>query len=227
MSEKTHRAICGAAIAAGVLVRLARLTSLPAGISAEEALVAGQSTLADGRLLLRAGADDPAFAMVGRDDRAVVGRADRAVRRSVRPEQKLTVRLPLALLSLRGDAGGLRTGRGAFRQARGALDADDCRALPDFRAGSADDLRLVRALYLLPVRCAWCAQHMETGGIYPGMIVLALTAYAQDMSFLHRSGGDSGLRDHRADFRQEKAACGDFRRDRPAAVRAMLRRLST
>ena len=29
MSEKTHRAICGAAIAAGVLVRLARLTSLP------------------------------------------------------------------------------------------------------------------------------------------------------------------------------------------------------
>ena len=34
MSEKTHRAICGAAIAAGVLVRLARLPSLPAGISA-------------------------------------------------------------------------------------------------------------------------------------------------------------------------------------------------
>ena len=30
MSEKTHRAICGAAIAAGVLVRLARRTSLPA-----------------------------------------------------------------------------------------------------------------------------------------------------------------------------------------------------
>ena len=39
MSERTHRAICGAAIAAGVLVRLARLTSLPAGISAEEELV--------------------------------------------------------------------------------------------------------------------------------------------------------------------------------------------
>ena len=34
MSERTHRAICWAAIAAGVLVRLARLTSLPAGISA-------------------------------------------------------------------------------------------------------------------------------------------------------------------------------------------------
>ena len=43
MSEKTHRAICGAAIAAGVLVRLARLTSLPAGISAEEALVGVQA----------------------------------------------------------------------------------------------------------------------------------------------------------------------------------------
>ncbi|MFR8178356.1 MAG: hypothetical protein ACLVB5_15310 [Christensenellales bacterium] len=42
MSEKTHRAICGAAIAAGVLVRLARLTSLPAGISAE-ALVGVQA----------------------------------------------------------------------------------------------------------------------------------------------------------------------------------------
>ena len=43
MSEKTHRAICGAAIAAGVLVRLVRLTSLPAGISAEEALVGVQA----------------------------------------------------------------------------------------------------------------------------------------------------------------------------------------
>ena len=43
MSEKTHRAICGAAIAAGVLVRLARLTGLPAGLSAEEALVGVQA----------------------------------------------------------------------------------------------------------------------------------------------------------------------------------------
>ena len=43
MSEKTHRAICWAAVAAGILVRLVRLTSLPAGISAEEALVGVQA----------------------------------------------------------------------------------------------------------------------------------------------------------------------------------------
>lgn len=43
MSDRTHRMVCCAALAVGVLVRLVKLSSLPAGISAEEALVGVQA----------------------------------------------------------------------------------------------------------------------------------------------------------------------------------------
>ena len=38
IDEKTHRRLCLAMLAVGVLVRLVKLTNLPTGISAEEAL---------------------------------------------------------------------------------------------------------------------------------------------------------------------------------------------
>ncbi|MFR5796292.1 MAG: hypothetical protein ACLUI3_12605 [Christensenellales bacterium] len=133
MSEKTHRAICGAAIAAGVPRSAGGLTSLPAGISGGGACRrAGQSALADGRLPLPGRADDPAFAMGGRATGPLLAVLT-APFVGLFGIDKLTVRLPLALLSCAAMPARLRAGRGAFRQARGALDAADCRALPDFR----------------------------------------------------------------------------------------------
>ena len=100
MSEKTHRAICGAAIAAGVLVRLARLTSLPAGISAEEALVGVQAKALwqTGGFLFGQGLTTQLSQWAGETTGPLLAVLT-APFVGLFGMSKLTVRLPLALLS--------------------------------------------------------------------------------------------------------------------------------
>ena len=100
MSEKTHRMICGAAIAAGVLVRLARLTSLPAGISAEEALVGVQAKALwqTGGFLFGQGLTTQLSQWAGETTGPLLAVLT-APFVGLFGLSKLTVRLPLALLS--------------------------------------------------------------------------------------------------------------------------------
>ena len=169
MSEKTHRAICGAAIAAGVLVRLVRLTSLPAGISAEEALVGVQAKA----LWQWAGeTTGPLLAVLTAPFVGLFGMS------------KLTVRLPLALLSCAAmpAAYGLGEALSGRRAARWMLlIAALC---PIFVLEARMTCGSCAALYLLPIALCLIARGVtKPAALYPGMIVLALTAYAQDMYF--------------------------------------------
>lgn len=80
MSDRTHRMVCCAALAVGVLVRLVKLSSLPAGISAEEALVGVQakSLWQTGGFLFGQGLTTQLAQWEGETTRAAAGGADRA-----------------------------------------------------------------------------------------------------------------------------------------------------
>lgn len=185
MSEKTHRAICGAAIAAGVLVRLARLTSLPAGISAEEALVGVQAKALwqTGGFLFGQGLTTQLSQWAGETTGPLLAVLT-APFVGLFGMSKLTVRLPLALLSCAAmpAAYGLGEALSGRRAARWMLlIAALC---PIFVLEARMTCGSCAALYLLPIALCLIARGItKPAALYPGMIVLALTAYAQDMYF--------------------------------------------
>lgn len=185
MSEKTHRAICGAAIAAGVLVRLARLTSLPAGISAEEALVGVQAKALwqTGGFLFGQGLTTQLSQWAGETTGPLLAVLT-APFVGLFGMSKLTVRLPLALLSCAAmpAAYGLGEALSDRRAARWMLlIAALC---PIFVLEARMTCGSCAALYLLPIALCLIARGVtKPAALYPGMIVLALTAYAQDMYF--------------------------------------------
>lgn len=185
MSEKTHRAICGAAIAAGVLVRLARLTSLPAGISAEEALVGVQAKALwqTGGFLFGQGLTTQLSQWSGETNGPLLAVLT-APFVGLFGMSKLTVRLPLALLSCAAmpAAYGLGEALSGRRAARWMLlIAALC---PIFVLEARMTCGSCAALYLLPIALCLIARGVtKPAALYPGMIVLALTAYAQDMYF--------------------------------------------
>ena len=185
MSEKTHRAICGAAIAAGVLVRLARLTSLPAGISAEEALVGVQAKALwqTGGFLFGQGLTTQLSQWAGETTGPLLVVLT-APFVGLFGMSKLTVRLPLALLSCAAmpAAYGLGEALSGRRAARWMLlIAALC---PIFVLEARMTCGSCAALYLLPIALCLIARGVtKPAALYPGMIVLALTAYAQNMYF--------------------------------------------
>ena len=185
MSEKTHRAICGAAIAAGVLVRLARLTSLPAGISAEEALVGVQAKALwqTGGFLFGQGLTTQLSQWAGETTGPLLAVLT-APFVGLFGMSRLTVRLPLALLSCAAmpAAYGLGEALSGRRAARWMLlIAALC---PIFVLEARMTCGSCAALYLLPIALCLIARGItKPAALYPGMIVLALTAYAQDMYF--------------------------------------------
>ena len=177
MSERTHRVICWAAIAAGVLVRLVRLTSLPAGISAEEALVGVQAKALwqTGGFLFGQGLTTQLSQWAGETTAPFVGLFGMS---------KLTVRLPLALLSCAATpaAYGLGEALSGRRAARWMLTI--AALCPIFVLEARMTCGSCAALYLLPIALCLIARGVtKPAALYPGMIVLALTAYAQDMYF--------------------------------------------
>ena len=111
--------------------------------------------------------------------------ADRAVRRSVRPEQADGAAAARAALLLRGDAGGLRR-REALSGKRAArwMLAIVARSARFFVLEARMTCGSCAALYLLPIALCLIARGItKPAALYPGMIALALTAYAQDMYF--------------------------------------------
>lgn len=185
MSEKTHRAICGAAIAAGVLVRLARLTSLPAGISAEEALVGVQAKALwqTGGFLFGQGLTTQLSQWAGETTGPLLAVLT-APFVGLFGMSKLTVRLPLALLSCAAmpAAYGLGEALSGRRAARWMLTI--AALCPIFVLEARMTCGSCAALYLLPIALCLIARGVtKPVALYPGMIVLALTAYAQDMYF--------------------------------------------
>ena len=177
MSEKTHRAICGAAIAAGVLVRLARLTSLPAGISAEEALVGVQAKALwqTGGFLFGQGLTTQLSQWAGETTGPLLAVLT-APFVGLFGMSKLTVRLPLALLSCAAmpAAYGLGEALSGRRAARWMLlIAALC---PIFVLEARMTCGSCAALYLLPIALCLIARGVtKPAALYPGMIVLALT----------------------------------------------------
>ena len=176
MSERTHRVICGAAIAAGVLVRLARLTSLPAGISAEEALVGVQAKALwqTGGFLFGQGLTTQLSQWAGETTGPLLAVLT-APFVGLLGMSKLTVRLPLALLSCAAMPAAYGLGEALSGRTIAAL-------CPIFVLEARMTCGSCAALYLLPIALCLIARGVtKPAALYPGMIVLALTAYAQDM----------------------------------------------
>lgn len=185
LSERAHRGICLAALAAGVLVRLIGLTSLPAGISAEEALVGVQakSLWQTGGFLFGQGLTAQLAQWEGETTGPLLAVLT-APFVGLFGMNKLTVRLPLALLSCAAmpAAYGLGEAVSGRRAARWMLVI--YALCPIFVLEARLTCGSCAALYLLPIAlCLMVRGLKRPAALYGGMAILALTAYAQDMYF--------------------------------------------
>ena len=185
MSDRTHRMVCCAALAVGVLVRLVKLSSLPAGISAEEALVGVQakSLWQTGGFLFGQGMTTQLAQWEGETTGPLLA-ALTAPFVGLFGMNKLTVRLPLALLSCAAmpAAYGLGEAVSGRRAARWMLIL--YAVCPIFVLEARLTCGSCAALYLLPIALCLLARGISRPvELYIGMVVLALTAYAQNMYF--------------------------------------------
>ena len=185
ISEKTHGAICMTALAVGLLIRLVKLTSLPAGISAEEALIGVQakSLVQTGGYLFGQGLTTQLAQWEGETTGPLLAVLT-APFVGLFGMNKLTVRLPLALLSCLAmpAAYGLGEAVSGRRAARWMLVI--YAICPIFVLEARLTCGSCAALYLLPIAlCLMVRGISRPAELYIGMIVLALTAYAQDMYF--------------------------------------------
>ena len=185
MSDRTHRMVCCAALAVGVLVRLVKLSSLPAGISAEEALVGVQAKalMQTGGFLFGQGMTTQLAQWEGETTGPLLA-ALTAPLVGLFGMNKLTVRLPLALLSCAAmpAAYGLGEAVSGRRAARWMLIL--YAVCPIFVLEARLTCGSCAALYLLPIALCLLARGISRPvEMYIGMVVLALTAYAQDMYF--------------------------------------------
>ena len=185
MSDRTHRMVCCAALAVGVLVRLVKLSSLPAGISAEEALVGVQakSLWQTGGFLFGQGMTTQLAQWEGETTGPLLA-ALTAPLVGLVGMNPWTVRLPLALLSCAAmpAAYGLGEAVSGRRAARWMLIL--YAVCPIFVLEARLTCGSCAALYLLPIALCLLARGISRPvELYIGMVVLALTAYAQNMYF--------------------------------------------
>lgn len=185
MSDRTHRMVCCAALAVGVLVRLVKLSSLPAGISAEEALVGVQakSLWQTGGFLFGQGMTTQLAQWEGETTGPLLA-ALTAPLVGLFGMNPWTVRLPLALLSCAAmpAAYGLGEAVSGRRAARWMLVI--YAICPIFVLEARLTCGSCAALYLLPIALCLLARGISRPvELYIGMVVLALTAYAQNMYF--------------------------------------------
>lgn len=185
MSDRTHRMVCCAALAVGVLVRLVKLSSLPAGISAEEALVGVQakSLWQTGGFLFGQGMTTQLAQWEGETTGPLLA-ALTAPFVGLFGMNPWTVRLPLALLSCAAmpAAYGLGEAVSGRRAARWMLIL--YAVCPIFVLEARLTCGSCAALYLLPIALCLLARGISRPvELYIGMVVLALTAYAQNMYF--------------------------------------------
>ena len=177
--------VCCAALAVGVLVRLVKLSSLPAGISAEEALVGVQakSLWQTGGFLFGQGMTTQLAQWEGETTGPLLA-ALTAPLVGLFGMNPWTVRLPLALLSCAAmpAAYGLGEAVSGRRVARWMLIL--YAVCPIFVLEARLTCGSCAALYLLPIALCLLARGISRPvELYIGMVVLALTAYAQNMYF--------------------------------------------
>ena len=185
MGGKAHCVICASALLLGCFVRLFRLGSLPAGLSAEEALVGVQAKalwqtggfLFDGGLTTQLAqwtgeSTGPLLATLTAPFVGVLGMTAWAVR------------LPLALLSCAAIPAAYGVGRllGGKRAARWCMIA--YALCPYFVLTARLTCGANAAVCLLPIAVYAMLRGMKTPGwLYVGAVLMGLTAYAQNMYF--------------------------------------------
>jgi len=185
LPDRTHRIICCALFAVGCFVRLFRLGTLPAGISAEEALVGVQAKALwqTGGFLFEGGwttqlaqwsgeSAGPLLAVLTAPFVGLFGMTP------------WTTRLPLALLSCAAMPAmyGIGDMLGGKRAARWSLAA--YAICPYFVLAARMTASAHAAVFLLPVALYYILRGMQkTSSLYIGMAMLGLLAYAQNMYF--------------------------------------------
>lgn len=185
LSRRAHGIICAAVAGMGCLVRLVWLGTLPAGISAEEALVGVQAKalwqtggfLFEGKLTTQLAqwsgeSTGPLLAVLTAPFVGVFGM------------HAWTVRLPLALLS----CGAMAAAYGVGRQLGGKRAARWCLTIyalcPYFVLAARMTCGANAAVCLLPMAVYAALRGMDKPGwLYIGAALIGLMAYAQDMYF--------------------------------------------
>ena len=186
MGIKAHRAICIGVFACGCAARLLLLTSLPAGLSADEALLGVQAKalwqtggfLFDGGLTTElpqwpGEGSGPLLAAITAPFVGVLGLS------------RLSVRLPLALLSCAAMAAAYALGRllGGRRAGRWCLTV--FALCPYFVLSARTAAGVQAAICLLPIALAMLSCGVKRPPLfYAGAAVMALLAYAQELYML-------------------------------------------
>lgn len=185
ISDRAHRGVCITLFAVGCLVRLYRLGTLPAGISADEALVGVQAKalwqtggfLFDGgwttQLTQWAGeSNGPLLAVLTAPFIGLFGMTP------------WTTRLPLALLSCAAMPAMYGVGEmlGGKRAARWCLAA--YAICPYFVLAARMTVSAHAAVFMLPLALYCVMRSMKKASLlYVGMAMIGLLAYTQDMYF--------------------------------------------
>lgn len=183
---RAHGFICAAAVILGYLLRLISLTGLPAGLSAEEALVGVQA-----KALWQTGGfyptgvlttmlpqwsgmhTGPLLAMLSAPFVGLLGIS------------ALTVRLPLVLLSIAAIPAAYILGCALSGKKAGRFMLVLYALGPYFVLGARMTCGANAALFVLPIAAALLAVGLKKPGyLYPGMVAMALGAYTQEMMLL-------------------------------------------
>lgn len=185
VSDRAHSIWCIAVFAAGCALRLVSLADLPAGLSAEEALVGAQAKalwqtggfLFSGNLTTQFAqwtgeSSGPLLAMLTAPFVGVFGMS------------ALTIRLPLALLSCAAMPAVYGLGEALSGKRAARLTLTVVALAPYYVLTARMTCGANAALCLLPIALCLLARGVKKpAAMYIGMAVMGLTAYTQDMFF--------------------------------------------
>lgn len=186
LSGAAHTGVCVGAFACGCAARLLFLTSLPAGISAEEALLGVQAkALWQTGGFLFSGTLSTALEQWAGNAGSILLAVITAPFVGLLGMTALSVRLPLALLSCAGMAAAYPLGRALGGRRAGRWCLVIFALCPYFVLSARVAMGVQAAICLLPIALALlCCGVRRPGLFYVGSAVLALLAYAQDLYML-------------------------------------------
>ena len=179
------RALCLAVFAAGCVLRLVCLGSLPGGLSAEEALVGAQAkALFETGGFLFTGRLTTQFQQWAGESSGPLLAALSAPLVGLMGTTAWAVRLPLALLSIAAMPAAYALGRELAGKTAGLIMLILYALCPYFVLAARMTASANAAVFLLPIALwALCAGMKRSGLLYLGMALLGLMAYAQDLYF--------------------------------------------
>lgn len=177
---------CACVFAIGCAVRFAALTSLPEGISAEEALtgVQAKALWQTGGFLFDGGLTAQLSQWTGESSGPLLSVLT-APFVGIFGMNRLTVRLPLALLSCASMPAAYSVGCQLSGRRAGRWCMTAYALCPYFVLCARMAYAAHAAIYLLPIAlCLVLAGMKRPWILYPGMVLLGLMAYTQSMYFL-------------------------------------------